>query len=87
MIQKLETAGFKLAEKSEINANPKDTKDYPDGVWTLPPSYRLGEKDREKYAAIGESDRFTLRFVKQDLGAVGSAASAGAAKASAQTGH
>ncbi len=59
-----EKAGFKLAEKSEINANPKDTKDYPNGVWTLPPSYRLGENDREKYAAIGESDRMTLKFVK-----------------------
>ncbi|MGV1013925.1 MAG: class I SAM-dependent methyltransferase [Methyloceanibacter sp.] len=57
-------AGFELAEKSEINANPKDTKDYPDGVWTLPPSLRLGDKDREKYVAIGESDRMTLKFVK-----------------------
>jgi len=56
----------KLSAKSEINANPKDTKDYPDGVWTLPPTYRLGDKDHEKYAAIGESDRFTLRFVKSD---------------------
>ena len=62
-IQKIEAAGFKLSAKSEINANPKDTKDYPDGVWTLPPSYRLGAKDHEKYQAIGESDRFTLRFV------------------------
>jgi predicted methyltransferase len=62
-IAKIEAAGFKLSGKSEVNANPKDTKDYPDGVWTLPPSYRLGDKDREKYAAIGESDRFTLRFV------------------------
>jgi predicted methyltransferase len=64
-IEKVQAAGFKLSAKSEINANPKDTKDYPDGVWTLPPTYRLGDKDREKYAAIGESDRFTLRFVKQ----------------------
>jgi predicted methyltransferase len=56
--------GFKLAAQSEINANPKDTKDYPDGVWTLPPTYRLGDKDKAKYAAIGESDRMTLRFVK-----------------------
>lgn len=63
-IQKIEAAGFKLSAKSEINANPRDTKDYAEGVWTLPPSYRLGDKDREKYAAIGESDRFTLRFVK-----------------------
>lgn len=57
-------AGFKLVGESEINANPKDTKDYPDGVWTLPPSYVLGEKDHAKYQAIGESDRMTLRFVK-----------------------
>jgi predicted methyltransferase len=50
--------------ESQINANPKDTKDYDQGVWTLPPTYRLGDKDREKYAAIGESDRFTLKFIK-----------------------
>ena len=60
----IEQAGFKLQASSEANANPKDTKDHPEGVWTLPPSYRLKDKDREKYAAIGESDRFTLRFVK-----------------------
>lgn len=57
-------AGLKLAAKSEINANPKDTKDHPEGVWTLPPTLRLKEKDREKYLAIGESDRMTLKFVK-----------------------
>jgi len=57
-------AGFKLEEKSEINANPKDTKDYPKGVWTLPPTLTLGDQDRAKYLAIGESDRMTLRFVK-----------------------
>ena len=57
-------AGFKLAAKSEINANPKDTKDYPKGVWTLPPTLALEEKDKAKYLAIGESDRMTLRFVK-----------------------
>ena len=57
-------AGFRLEEKSEINANPKDTKDHPEGVWTLPPTLKLGEKDKEKYLAIGESDRMTLRFVK-----------------------
>jgi predicted methyltransferase len=57
-------AGFKLDAKSEINANPKDTKDYKEGVWTLPPSYAEKDKDREKYSAIGESDRMTLRFVK-----------------------
>ncbi len=64
VIEKIEAAGFKLAGKSEINANAKDTKDYADGVWTLPPSFRLGDKDRERYAAIGESDRMTLKFVK-----------------------
>lgn len=57
-------AGFVFDGRSEINANANDTKDYPDGVWTLPPTYRLGDKDRAKYAAIGESDRMTLRFVK-----------------------
>jgi predicted methyltransferase len=59
-----EKAGFKFVDSSEINANPKDTKDYADGVWTLPPNLRLGDKDREKYLAIGESDRMTLKFVK-----------------------
>ena len=57
-------AGFKLEGKSEINANPKDTKNYEKGVWTLPPTLDLGDKDREKYVAIGESDRMTLNFVK-----------------------
>lgn len=57
-------AGFKLVGESQINANPKDTHDWPDGVWTLPPNYRLGDKDRAKYAAIGESDRMTLKFIK-----------------------
>jgi predicted methyltransferase len=57
-------AGFKLDAKSEVNANPKDTKDYPEGVWTLPPTLQLKDKDRDKYLAIGESDRMTLRFVK-----------------------
>jgi predicted methyltransferase len=57
-------AGFKLDAKSEINANPKDTKDYKGGVWTLPPSFADKEVDRAKYQAIGESDRMTLRFVK-----------------------
>lgn len=60
----IESVGFKLAGRSNINNNPKDTKDYPKGVWTLPPSFALGDKDRAKYAAIGESDRFTLKFVK-----------------------
>ena len=60
----IEKAGFKLVGVSEVNANPKDTKDHPQGVWTLPPTYRLKDKDRAKYEAIGESDRFTLKFVK-----------------------
>jgi predicted methyltransferase len=63
-IRLIESQGFALVAQSEINANPKDTKDYPQGVWTLPPVYRLGEKDKDTYAAIGESDRFTLKFVK-----------------------
>jgi predicted methyltransferase len=63
-IRLIEAQGFRLGAKSQVNANPKDTKDYEQGVWTLPPSYRLGPKDHDKYAAIGESDRFTLRFVK-----------------------
>jgi predicted methyltransferase len=59
-----EQAGFRFAGSSEINANPKDTKDYPRGVWTLPPRLAEGDKDREKYLAIGESDRMTLKFIK-----------------------
>jgi len=59
-----EAAGFRFAGSSEINANPRDTADWPQGVWTLPPSLRLGDQDREKYLAIGESDRMTLKFVK-----------------------
>ena len=59
-----EKAGFQFAGSSEINANPKDSKDHPEGVWTLPPTLELGDKDREKYLAIGESDRMTLKFVK-----------------------
>jgi len=58
------TAGFRFDAESPINDNPKDTKDYPQGVWTLPPTLTLGDKDRDKYLAIGESDRMTLRFVK-----------------------
>jgi predicted methyltransferase len=64
VIAQCEAAGFKLEKKSEINANPRDTKDYPEGVWTLPPSYQLKDKDHAKYEAIGESDRMTLKFVK-----------------------
>jgi predicted methyltransferase len=57
-------AGFVLDGKSEINANPKDTKDYPHGVWTLPPTLSQGDHNRSSYLAIGESDRMTLRFSK-----------------------
>lgn len=65
-IQQIEAAGFKLVAASEANANPKDTKDYPVGVWALPPTYRLKDVDRAKYQAIGESDRFTLKFMKPE---------------------
>jgi predicted methyltransferase len=57
-------AGFRFVAGSSVNDNPKDKKDYPDGVWTLPPTYTLGDKDKAKYEAIGESDRMTLKFVK-----------------------
>ena len=59
-----EKAGFKLVGKSEMLANPKDTKDYPEGVWTLPPTLTMGDKDRAKYVAIGEADNFVLKFEK-----------------------
>lgn len=58
------SAGFEFVASSEINANNRDTKDHPEGVWTLPPNFRMGETDRAKYAAIGESDRMTLKFRK-----------------------
>ncbi len=63
-IELAQQAGFELLARSEINANPQDTRDWEQGVWTLPPVLRLGDKDRAKYLAIGESDRFTLRFMK-----------------------
>jgi len=63
-IAMVEKAGFKLIDKSELLANSKDTKDHSKGVWTLPPSMRLGNKDQGKYRAIGESDRMLLKFVK-----------------------
>jgi predicted methyltransferase len=76
VIEKIEAAGFSLAGKSEINANPKDTKDYPNGVWSLPPSFQAGPdytpaeaRDRAQYATIGESDRMTLKFVRVADGA------------------
>ncbi len=63
-VQLAEKAGFKLLGSSEILANPKDTKDWPKGVWTLPPTLTLGEQDRAKYVAIGEADNFVLKFQK-----------------------
>ena len=84
VIEQIEAAGFKLAGKSEVNANAKDTRDYEDGVWTLPPTFRLKDKDHEKYAAIGESDRMTLKFVKvAPKAAPAAAAPAAAPKAGA----
>ncbi|MDX9740445.1 MAG: methyltransferase [Gammaproteobacteria bacterium] len=64
VIARAEAAGFEFVDRSDINANPRDTKDHPEGVWTLPPTLRLGDDDRERYLAIGESDRMTLKFVK-----------------------
>jgi predicted methyltransferase len=64
LIEQVEAKGFALAGKSEVNDNAKDTKDYPEGVWSLPPTFRQGDVDHDKYAAIGESDRMTLKFVK-----------------------
>ena len=65
-IEYAEKAGFVLIATSEINANPKDGTIHPKGVWTLPPSLRLGDEDKEKYIAIGESDRMTLKFIKPE---------------------
>jgi len=64
VIRLAKEAGFTLAGQSGVNANPKDTHDHAEGVWTLPPTYRLKDVDRAKYTAIGESDRFTMKFVK-----------------------
>jgi predicted methyltransferase len=64
VIESAEKAGFRFVGKSDVNANAADTKDYPDGVWTLPPTLKLGDKDRARYLAIGESDRMTLKFIK-----------------------
>ncbi len=63
-IRLIESVGFKLVGASEVNANPRDTKDYTGGVWTLPPTLSAGDTDRAKYLAIGESDRFTMKFIK-----------------------
>ena len=60
----LEKGGFKLLGSSEVKANPKDTRDHADGVWSLPPNYRSGDRDRARYEAIGESDRFLLKFAR-----------------------
>lgn len=65
VIKMVEAAGFKLAAKSEVNANPKDTADHNKGVWSLPPVLANKDVDREKYIAIGESDRMTLKFIKK----------------------
>ena len=64
VITAAQRVGFQLVGKSEINANPKDTADHPNGVWTLPPTLRIDEAQRDRYRAIGESDRMTLKFVK-----------------------
>ena len=64
VIKLAEAAGFILAAKSEVNSNPKDNADYTFGVWSLPPSFTNGDYNRARYAAIGESDRMTLKFVK-----------------------
>ncbi|MCJ8191822.1 class I SAM-dependent methyltransferase [Sphingomicrobium aestuariivivum] len=64
VIAMAQAAGFEYVGASEINANPKDTADWPEGVWTLPPTLRLGDVDRDRYLAIGESDRMTLKFRK-----------------------
>lgn len=62
VIELAQTAGFELVERSEINANPRDTRDHPEDVWSLPPALRGGDVDRERFVAIGESDRMTLKF-------------------------
>ena len=64
LIALAEAAGFEFAGRTDINRNSKDTHSHPEGVWTLPPSLALGEEDQEKYLAIGESDRLTIKFVK-----------------------
>lgn len=65
LIELVESMGFKLVAQSEINGNAKDSKNHPSGVWSLPPSFRDKDSSRERYQAMGESDRMTLRFVKQ----------------------
>lgn len=70
LITAMESCGFQLQGRAEINANPLDTKNHPRGVFSLPPTLAMGEYDREKYLAIGESDRMTLKFVKPEPVAV-----------------
>ena len=65
VVRLFELNGFELYAQSEVNANPNDTADYPRGVWTLPPTLTLGDEDRARYEAIGESDRMTLLFRKR----------------------
>lgn len=64
VIERAKAAGFEFVGSSEVNANPRDTKDHRNGVWSLPPTLRGGDVDRAKYLAIGESDRMTLKFIK-----------------------
>jgi predicted methyltransferase len=65
VVATIEASGFEFVAASEVNANPKDTRDHPEGVWTLPPGYELGDVDSEKYRQIGESDRMTLKFTRK----------------------
>jgi predicted methyltransferase len=64
VIDRARAAGFEWTGGSEINANSRDTRGHPNGVWSLPPTLRGGDAERAKFVAIGESDRMTLRFVK-----------------------
>jgi predicted methyltransferase len=64
MVELANKYGFELTGSSEVNANPKDTKDYQKGVWTLPPRLAMGDQDKQKYLDIGESDRMTIKFTK-----------------------
>ena len=66
IIADAEEAGFRFVAHSDINSNTKDTHDHPEGVWTLPPSFALDDENRDRYLAIGESDRLTLKFVKPE---------------------
>ena len=65
LINLIENQGFKLSEKNEINSNPRDLKNYKKGVWTLPPRLVEGENNKALYLEIGESDRMTLKFIKE----------------------